>query len=99
MIPNDGLLHVQDQIYDNFGIDLGIIECDHIDLVIGGMVTNASKDRRKAFTRAFMSAIYQSELLEGEYESEIIGTLDSGSIGKNGLEKSSKTESSGDDIC
>lgn len=63
-IPNDGLLHCNDQMYKNFGVDLGILECDHIDLVIGGMVTNAAPDRRKAFTRAFLSAIYQSEILE-----------------------------------
>ena len=34
-IPNDGLLHVEDQIVQGFGNDLGILECDHIDLVIG----------------------------------------------------------------
>ena len=101
MIPNDGLLHVQDQIYDNFGIDLGIIDSDHIDLVIGGMVTNASKDKRKAFTRAFMAAIYQSELLEGVSESDMIASNNSGSFVKRGIEmeKSSKTVSSGDDMC
>ena len=34
-IPNDGLLHVEDQLIKGFGNDLGILECDHIDLVIG----------------------------------------------------------------
>ena len=34
-IPNDGLLHVEDQMVQGFGTDLGILECDHIDLVIG----------------------------------------------------------------
>ena len=33
--PNDGLLHVEDQILEGFGTDLGILDCDHIDLVIG----------------------------------------------------------------
>ena len=33
--PNDGLLHVEDQLLEGFGTDLGILEYDHIDLVIG----------------------------------------------------------------
>lgn len=34
-IQNDGLLHVQDQMLPDFGVDLGILQADHIDLVIG----------------------------------------------------------------
>lgn len=34
-VPNDGLLNVEDQILEGFGIDLGILDSDHIDLVIG----------------------------------------------------------------
>lgn len=58
-IPNDGLLYCSDQMLSGFGTDLGIIDADHIDLVIGGMVTVSDSERRKAFTRATLSAIYQ----------------------------------------
>lgn len=58
-IPNDGLLYCSDQILDGFGVDLGVIESDHIDLVIGGMVTVSDAYKRRAFTRAIFSAIYQ----------------------------------------
>jgi pimeloyl-ACP methyl ester carboxylesterase len=34
-VPNDGLLHVEDQMLHGFGIDLGILDSDHIDLVVG----------------------------------------------------------------
>ena len=37
--PNDGLLHVEDQMLEGFGTDLGILEYDHIDLVIGTILT------------------------------------------------------------
>ena len=63
-IPNDGLLHCDDQYLSDFGTDLGILDFDHIDMVIGGMVTNARPDKRKAYTRAFLTAIYQSEMME-----------------------------------
>ena len=36
-IPNDGLLHVNDQMLSDFGVDLGILQADHIDLVIGNI--------------------------------------------------------------
>ena len=39
--PNDGLLHVEDQLLEGFGTDLGILEYDHIDLVIGTVQCNA----------------------------------------------------------
>ena len=38
-MPNDGLLHVEDQLVQGFGTDLGILDCDHIDLVIGVYTT------------------------------------------------------------
>jgi hypothetical protein len=34
-VPNDGLLHVEDQMLQGFGVDLGILDSDHIDLVVG----------------------------------------------------------------
>jgi hypothetical protein len=34
-VPNDGLLHVEDQMLHGFGVDLGILDSDHIDLVVG----------------------------------------------------------------
>lgn len=34
-VPNDGLLHVEDQMLRGFGVDLGILDFDHIDLVVG----------------------------------------------------------------
>jgi triacylglycerol esterase/lipase EstA (alpha/beta hydrolase family) len=41
-IPNDGLLHIEDQMLADFGVDLGILQADHIDLVIGTISSSLS---------------------------------------------------------
>ncbi|MDA0713570.1 MAG: hypothetical protein O2897_06245, partial [bacterium] len=55
--PNDGLLLVKDQIDQRIGIDLGILQADHIGLTVS-TVSNVSSADRKAFTRAMFRTIY-----------------------------------------
>jgi hypothetical protein len=62
-VENDGLLNVEDQIlglFPTFGVDLGILEADHIELVVSGLVSHSNKAHRKAFTRALLQTVYQN---------------------------------------
>ena len=51
--PNDGLIPTHAQFDARIGIDLGVIQADHLSLVIP-WVTAFSKEERKAFTRAIL---------------------------------------------
>jgi pimeloyl-ACP methyl ester carboxylesterase len=72
-VRNDVLMGVDDQIlgiaplliqdqtgleFLPFGIDLGVLEADHIELVISGFTSNSNENYRKAFTRALFKSIY-----------------------------------------
>jgi pimeloyl-ACP methyl ester carboxylesterase len=64
---NDGLLSAPDQIpelgVDNqipFGIDLGVLHGDHIELTVSGPVSRGRRSDQAAFTRALMEQIHQS---------------------------------------
>lgn len=53
---NDGLLTLDAQIDNNVGIALGILDVDHIGLVVSH-VSNVSRKKRKAFTRLVFGLI------------------------------------------
>ncbi len=64
-IPNDGLVATSDQTPDalaSFGIDLGILEADHIELVVSGAVARGTQERRRAFTRALLHTVMGSTI-------------------------------------
>lgn len=54
---HDGLLSVEAQLDKRIGIDLGVVDADHIDLTVS-KVSNMSKARREAFTRAAFKSMY-----------------------------------------
>jgi hypothetical protein len=60
--PNDGLLYVEDQIFPEIGIDLGILESDHTGFT-GSSFSATKKKDRKAFTRALFKKIFETELI------------------------------------
>jgi len=55
--PNDGLLLTEDQIDTRIGVDLGVLQADHIGLTVSS-VSNTTREDRKAFTRALFKMIY-----------------------------------------
>ena len=58
---NDGLLNTEDQMLNAripFGVDLGILPVDHIELAVSGLFSHSNARHREAFTRAVFSAIY-----------------------------------------
>ncbi len=59
---HDGLLLVTDQMLNlspPFGIDLGVLKSDHIELVVSGQFSRSNSEQRRAFTRAFLQQIYE----------------------------------------
>lgn len=60
---NDGLMPIHNQILGllpAFGIDLGVLQADHIELVISGFSSHSNRANRKAFTRALLQTIYEN---------------------------------------
>lgn len=58
---HDGILRIADQIFlpsAHFGVDLGILDADHIELVVSGIFSRSNARTRQAFTRALLSQIY-----------------------------------------
>ena len=58
---NDGLIEIQNQLLNvepRFGIDLGVLRADHIELVVGGIFSQSDRNHRTAFTRALLESIY-----------------------------------------
>jgi hypothetical protein len=67
--PSDGLLNISDQMLNifseygrQFGVDLGILEADHVELVVAGMTSNSNKTTRKAFTRALLKKVFEKPI-------------------------------------
>ncbi|MFZ9594447.1 MAG: esterase/lipase family protein [Bdellovibrionia bacterium] len=58
---SDGLLLIDDQIDQRIGVDLGVIQADHIDLAVDGVFSSLSSEDRRAFTRALFASIYSCE--------------------------------------
>lgn len=60
---NDGLLLSDAQKFkpelEEFGVDLGIVQADHIELTSSGVFCGASENDRRAFTRALFEQIYE----------------------------------------
>jgi len=54
---HDGLLPVEAQMDPRIGIDLGLLESDHIGLAVS-LVSSISRSDRRAFTRAVFTHIY-----------------------------------------
>jgi pimeloyl-ACP methyl ester carboxylesterase len=55
---NDGLVLTDDQLDLRFGKDLGVLNADHLTVVISGAFSNGSLLERKAFTRALLYQLY-----------------------------------------
>ncbi|KAJ3222582.1 hypothetical protein HK099_002136 [Clydaea vesicula] len=61
--PNDRLLTAKDQMIQSnpaIGVDLGILEGDHIELVVNGFVSSGDVFHRKAFTRALLQKLFSN---------------------------------------
>jgi hypothetical protein len=59
---NDGLIPVELQYRPEFGTDLGILDADHADLVMGGILSNSSKTYRRTFIRTLITYLFASDL-------------------------------------
>lgn len=62
---DDGLLRVKDQmlkITPRFGTPLDTLVADHIELVISGFASNSTPLFRKAFTKALLLTLYETEV-------------------------------------
>lgn len=62
---DDGLLRVKDQmlkVTPRFGMPLDTLVADHIELVISGFASNSAPWFRKAFTKALLLTLYETEL-------------------------------------
>jgi pimeloyl-ACP methyl ester carboxylesterase len=55
---HDGLLKIEHQKFGTFGIDLGILKADHLDLTGDGYISNTSQKDKEAFTRALIKSIF-----------------------------------------
>lgn len=76
--PNDGLLTLEDQIlksHPEFGIDLGVLEADHIELVVAGRISRSDQSRRQAFTRAVLRSICQADSSGTGFDTDISAVL------------------------
>ncbi|MES2505000.1 MAG: hypothetical protein V4534_09010 [Myxococcota bacterium] len=54
---NDGFLLTAAQMHPDIGVDLGVLQADHLSLVLG-WITGLSANARRAFTRALFRKIY-----------------------------------------
>ena len=58
-LPCDGMIPVHAQLHPRIGVDLGIVQSDHLSLVIP-WVTAFSKKERKALTRTIFKLIFKN---------------------------------------
>ena len=61
---HDGLLDVQDQGLNpdfHFGTDLGVLDADHIELVVSGLASRGTRLQREAFTRALLQTVFGND--------------------------------------
>jgi len=77
-VENDGLMEVKNQILGIdpfFGVDLGVVDADHIQLVISGISSNRNAKYRRAFTRTMLKAAYYFPSRWVSYRSRSSGGL------------------------
>jgi hypothetical protein len=60
---SDGILLVKDQKFDQFGVDLGVLNVDHVGLTVISLFSKTSEADRKAFTRTVLDQVYQPKPL------------------------------------
>jgi pimeloyl-ACP methyl ester carboxylesterase len=54
--PNDGLVP-QSEMKLSFGVDLGVLDADHASLVVSGMMSTSTVERRRSFTLALFREV------------------------------------------